>query len=50
MYEDAVQYCDIALEFDKDHVKTSLIKAKSLAFLFKFEESITIFKHIKFEK
>ena len=50
MYEDAIEYCDMILAEEKKNIKTSLIKAKSLAFLHEFEESRKIFKEVKFEK
>jgi len=37
LYEDAVEYCDIALKINPNHVKSLYRKAKSLAFLFDFE-------------
>ena len=47
MYEDAVILCDSALLINKDHLMTLYPKAKALAFLFYFEESINIFEEIK---
>ena len=46
MYEDALEYCNIALKIDKNHVLSLYSKAKSLAFLFEFDKSIKIFKRI----
>ena len=46
MYEDALEYCNIALKIDTNHVLSLYSKAKSLAFLFEFDKSIEIFKRI----
>ena len=50
MFEDALQYSNLALETDPDHSKSLYRKAKSLAYLLEFEESSTIFKQINQEK
>jgi hypothetical protein len=39
-------YCDLALAVDPEHVKSKFRKAKSLAYLFEFEESIDLFRSI----
>jgi hypothetical protein len=39
MYEDAVEMCQCALELDPKHYKSLYRQAKSLAFLFQFEEA-----------
>ena len=44
MYEDALDYCNLALEADKDEEEVKYIKAKVLSYLFKFKESIKLFK------
>jgi len=46
MYEDAIEFCDFALEIDKDHIKTLYRKARSLAYLFQFADSIDILRSI----
>ena len=50
MYEDALEYCDKALSIDENHTISSYRKAKSLAFLFRFDESIQILKDKKLDK
>ena len=50
LYEDCLQYCDIALQIEQDHIKSIYRKAKSLAFLFDFESSRKIFKELKYDK
>jgi len=44
LYEDALEYCNVALETDKDEEEVKYIKAKILSYLFKFKESIKLFK------
>lgn len=44
MYEDALQYSCKALKLDPKHFCSIFIKAESLAFLHRFDESIKIFK------
>jgi len=46
MYEHAIEFCDFALQIDKDHIKTLYRKARSLAYLFKFAHSIDILRQI----
>jgi tetratricopeptide (TPR) repeat protein len=46
MYEDALEYCDFALKIDKSNSKTLYRKATALAFLYKFEESKSIFNQL----
>jgi hypothetical protein len=42
MYEDVIEYCDKVLKFDMDNSAILKYKAKSLAFLLKFDESFEI--------
>ena len=44
LYEDALDHCNLALEIDKDEEEVKYIKAKVLSYLFKFKESIKLFK------
>ena len=39
LYEDAITFCDTALDLDEKHYKTRLRKAISLAYLFEFKQS-----------
>jgi hypothetical protein len=42
MYEDALMYANLALSVDSEHEKSLFRKAVSLAFLFDFDQSISI--------
>ena len=44
MYEDALEFCTLALRIDSNNFKSLYRKAKCLAFLFQFDKSIEIFK------
>ena len=46
MYEHAIEYCDMALQISSDYKNVKYRKAKSLAYLFQFDESVEIFKEI----
>ena len=46
MYEDALDFCIIALSIDKNHVRTLYRKAKCLAYLYRFKESKALFESI----
>ena len=43
LFEDAIEYADMALRIDKDNKKYIYTKAKALAGLFEFEESMLLF-------
>ena len=47
MYEDALKYCNFSLRIDKNNEKSLYRKATSLAYLFKFDESMEIFNKVK---
>ena len=47
LYEDALRYANNALNFDLHHSKTWYRKAKCLAFLSQFGESINIFRKLE---
>ena len=49
LYEDAIECCNQALSIDSNHLKSLLIKAKSLALLHSFDLSIAIFRKINFQ-
>ena len=38
LYEDAIQFCDLALKVDQHHEMVSYVKAMSYAMLDKYEE------------
>jgi len=44
MFEDAIDYCNQALDIDPNFTKALFRKAKALAFLFHFKESQKILK------
>ena len=44
LYEDALEFANMALKVDDSHVKTLYRKAKSLSLLYKFDESSAIFE------
>ena len=46
LYEDALQYADACLKIDPEHKKGLYYKAKSLAFLYCFDESIKLFTQL----
>ena len=47
LYEDALIFSKKALDLDPNHVKSLSLKAKSLALLFHFKESIKILNDIE---
>ena len=49
LYEDSIEYSNKALDIDKNHIKSLLIKAKSLAYLYEFDQALAIFEWLKFE-
>ena len=44
LFEDELEFCNRALDIDKDHVKSLFRKAKVLAYLFQFKQSIQLFQ------
>ena len=46
MYEDALMYANLALSVDSEHEKSLFRKAVSLAFLFDFDQSISILQKL----
>lgn len=47
LFEDAIEFCNKILAIEKDHVKANYRKAKALAGLYEFKESIEFFKKLK---
>ena len=47
-YEDALIYCDLALEIDKEHVKSLYRRGQCLTYLFDFEGALKCFKKTNF--
>ena len=48
-YEDSLEYCNKALEIDEEHEKSLFRKAKCLAYLYRFDESISFFQMTKYK-
>jgi hypothetical protein len=46
LYEDGLELCAAALKIKRNHEKTLIRKAVCLGYLFEFEKSIELFKHI----
>ena len=49
MFEDALEYCEMALTINEEHQNSLHRKAICLAYLFKFDDSIAMFKKINLE-
>jgi hypothetical protein len=47
LYEDGLELCTAALKVKRNHEKTLTRKAVCLGYLFEFDKSIELFKHIK---
>ena len=47
MYEDSLEFSNQALKIDKNNTKATFRKAKSLAFLHQFTESLKILNNLK---
>ena len=50
LYEDSVECCNNALKIDKESKRALYRKAKCLALLLDFNQSVEIFKKLKYEK
>jgi len=44
LYEDVIEYSNLALAIDANHQKSQIIQAKAQAFLLNFNEGFKVFK------